>query len=1267
MSGEKPRKSHYHWALEPAVTSQLPKQASERYELIRPLGEGGVGTVYVALDRETGERVALKTLTRMTPLNVLRFKREFRALANIRHRNLVKLYELEHSDSGWFLTMELVEGVSLLHGLDANVDDAQARERMIFERFHQLAEGVQAIHQAGMLHCDLKPTNVMLEHDGRVVVLDFGLIRELSASGEQMSLDGTTSGTPAYMPPEQARGEELTPASDWYAFGAMLYEALSGVLPIDGRNAMQLIQRKLHNDAPSLPRTAAPRTVRHLCAKLLQRNPQERADAQQVLQVLSHALDRGQRDDVSSVSSDFNTLSADAFVPDTQTGQAIPELFGREAEHLQLEAALAACMRERTMVCEHVRGLSGSGKSSLVQSFLTHSVAVADEPLVLRSRCYERETMAFKSIDGLVDALVKFLLTLDEIQVAHLLPLNFATLTALFPALERIPAVQTLMSGAPRGANQGDSLQLRRRAEEAFRRLLKAIAHLRPLVVWIDDLQWGDLDSAQMLQDWLARPFDEPVLLILSYRSDETATSVCLSALLSAEAKRAQSVQQHEIDLRPLKDSDIHALCASRIGASHSVAPLVAQIVRDAQGNPYLATQLTALARAKLARGDKDLRSLSVDDLVLHTSAMLSDAALQLLRVLSVAGRPLAPRVALAASNIVSDQRARLHELQTLRLVRTRDVSGAKLLEVYHDRVRTSIDGALGEAERKAIHRTLLQMLRSNGSSDAAWMYELALGAGERGLARHYGLLAADTAHANLAFERAAELYERTLPLTGSDAERSQVLQKLALAQVHCRRGKRAANTYLEASSLTQGPERIELLRLAASHLLRSGCFEEGEQIVQQVLQGLDIRVPETELGLYAAIGWERTRIAVLERTVRVRADAAVPPEAMRIGTLYAMLALDTQCYMPLRAALFQMRTTRMCFQYGERQTTARAYCMNAALASLSAERSRVDQMLARAEALIDIRNDPATTFELYCTRTMCAGMLGRMTDAIEAARVAEELYASNNAGGELGDYFYMFLVRAVLCSAWQGLGRHREAGEEVRRLLADAAATDNRCAELFATQVRTGHEQAENCCRDSRARLDAERAALPTRELTGLHLVHMISVMRVGCVAGEHAWAFALYDDFAPKLEASPLARGFYLVYTLRLYHARLVLNRIVAQRDSGSASEPLRAIRADLRWLERRAPAEFRLPAVTQLQARVAAISGNRARAAELLEQSRLAHVALGAADDVERIRYAQGLLLGGEQGTQLTAAANAALLRLGVQMPEQEMRGFFPELFG
>jgi len=1216
--------------------------------------------VFVALDSETGEQIALKKLTRMSPLHVLRFKREFRALADIRHRNLVKLYELEHGDDGWFLTMELVEGVGLLHGLgtldSALSEDAQLAR--VADAFHQLAQGVHAIHQAGMLHRDLKPSNVLLDRQGRVVVLDFGLVRELAASNDHVTLHGTASGTPAYMPPEQAAAEELSAASDWYAFGVMLYEALSGMLPFDGRTPAELIGKKLRLDAPALADDAAPPVLRELCARLLRRDAPARPDAHEILAVLSqHIEPRAGVDEILSLP------------PQTQTGHWSVDLFGRDAERSQLEAALTTCYREQTSVAVHVRGSSGSGKTSLVQSFIADSVPLAlgaaADPLVLRSRCYEREAMPFKTIDGAVDALVTHLLKLDDLQVAHLLPQEIPALTALFPVFERVPAVRQLMASR-KSKLQGDALSTRRRAEEGFRSLLYSVALVRPLVIWIDDLQWGDLDSTQVLQDWLKHPVDAPVLLVLSYRSDEVVTSSCLSMLLSDAAKHAQLTRQYELELRPLKDTDVYALCSKRLGQSSSLPPaVIARIVRGAQGNPFLATQLTALARAKLARGEEDLTALSVKELVLHTSALLPPPAQQLLQVLAVAGRPLAPRTALRVAEVDSEQRAHIHELQTLRLVRTRYVAGASLLEVYHDRVRESITASLAQSERTRIHRALMHALLAEGRSDPAWLHELALGAGEHETARHYGMLAARAASDSLAFERAAELYERCLQLTAAGSESVQLWQELALARVHCRKGAQAGQAYLRASELAEPPERVTLLALAASHLLRSGRFEDGERLVQQVLQLLNVSVPESDAGLYAAIGWEQARIAMVERFVRPRKGVVIPEPALQLGKMYGYLAVDTQCYSPLRATLFQMRATRICFQYGEAVTTAQAYCLNAALSTLSADSSankRVDEMLAKAEALIDDSSPPSIKLELYAARALCGMLLGRLAKVLEPARAAEALYASHSASGEYGDYFYIFVVRSALISALVFLGRHREAAKVVRTVLEESEATDNRCAVLQITLVRTSIEQVESSCRTSRARLEAERAELPKAGISVLHVLHVTAVLRTACMTGEYDWALQIYAEYSPKIEASPLQRSAYLMYLLRSIHARLLLNRHVAA-NHGSDAEPL--VREHTRWLARRAPLPFRMPAHTRLQARIAALRGERERSQELLELSGRAHSEIGAADEAERDRYALGLSIGGPQGQALIESAIAALRGMGVQDPEREIMAYYPEL--
>ena len=230
--------------------------SSERFHIERRLGAGGFGIVYRAFDRKHNIPVALKTLKWADPARLYDLKHEFRSLAEIVHPNLVALYELHAEQDQWFFTMELIEGVDFLRyvrGIAAQMLDAEvpplsfARRAAVggtgavvvsgpapeaveidFDRLRdgiaQLVRGLGALHDAGKLHCDIKPSNVLVERGGRVVLLDFGLVTELSDMGGPLAQRG---GTPSYMAPEQAGGRHPVGSSDWYAVGVMLYQCLT--------------------------------------------------------------------------------------------------------------------------------------------------------------------------------------------------------------------------------------------------------------------------------------------------------------------------------------------------------------------------------------------------------------------------------------------------------------------------------------------------------------------------------------------------------------------------------------------------------------------------------------------------------------------------------------------------------------------------------------------------------------------------------------------------------------------------------------------------------------------------------------------------------------------------------------------------------------------------------------------------------------------------------------------------------------------------------
>ena len=220
-----------------------------RYEIEQLLGRGGMGSVFRVRDREVGEIVALKLLdaTAATPDAVERFRREVRLARRVTHRNAARTYDLGEHQTWRFLTMEYVDGESLRAHL-ARTRPSKARA-LSFAM--QMAEGLAAAHEAGVVHRDLKPANVLIERNGRVVITDFGIARALQGSDATMQTGGLL-GTPAYMAPEQISGDRVEAPADIYALGLILFEMLTGRLPFGGNSPMAIALARLHQPLPEL-------------------------------------------------------------------------------------------------------------------------------------------------------------------------------------------------------------------------------------------------------------------------------------------------------------------------------------------------------------------------------------------------------------------------------------------------------------------------------------------------------------------------------------------------------------------------------------------------------------------------------------------------------------------------------------------------------------------------------------------------------------------------------------------------------------------------------------------------------------------------------------------------------------------------------------------------------------------------------------------------------------------------------------------------------
>jgi tetratricopeptide (TPR) repeat protein len=236
-----------------------------------------MGTVYKAQDRELGRRVALKVIRpdmASRPEVLERFKREILLASQVTHKNVLRIHDLGEAGEVRFISMRYIEGTNL-KGLLEEEGPLSLEKGLPLVR--QIGEALQAAHDAGIVHRDLKPQNILIDRDGNAYIADFGISRSL-AEGGTMTDTGAILGTVDYMSPEQARGETLDHRGDIYSFGVILYEMFTGTLPFRASNALSVMMKRLHEDAPSMrqARPELPAWLVAIVARAMQRNPPDR-------------------------------------------------------------------------------------------------------------------------------------------------------------------------------------------------------------------------------------------------------------------------------------------------------------------------------------------------------------------------------------------------------------------------------------------------------------------------------------------------------------------------------------------------------------------------------------------------------------------------------------------------------------------------------------------------------------------------------------------------------------------------------------------------------------------------------------------------------------------------------------------------------------------------------------------------------------------------------------------------------------------------------
>lgn len=722
--------------------------------------------------------------------------------------------------------------------------EAGARLARLEDCFHQLVEALAWLHESGHLHRDVKPSNVLIDGDGRVKILDFGLVAKLHDLQETQDGRGDLLvGTPAFMAPELCAGMPASPASDWYSVGVMLYLVLTGRLPFTGDpQTVVLAKQALPPRRPS-ELTAVPEALDALCMALLAINPLERPDAAALRRAFGGGEDR------DPLTRPTPRAATDVFV-------------GRGAEVALLAAALApSSPRPDAARVALVTGPSGHGKSALVRHVLRELGRATDPPhIILRSRCFERGTVRYRALDGAVDDLAGVLAAMPAAERQALIPrgLDRVALARLFPVLTlgepAQPGAEPGRTADPTAADRAgantDPTDLRRRALLALRELFVAISRERHLIFAIDDAQWADEDSVPLVADLIRHT---RARWVFTFRHEEVARgaeasqsgtgSHLIRALTRDILPGLEASAVTRIDLGRLPPAEALALARESLEDWQVVVDeaQARRLAEEADGHPLL---IAELARASvLAHGGEPVRAEppgstpqaqesaaphpggglevapgggaspglgarsaepgrvgpSLDALLASRVTGLPVRCRAAMELVALAGEPLPPRVLrLAAGADTAD----LQRLERDHLIATLPSADGELAICWHDRVRESTLSLITDDERCRLHLALARSGERVGLDDPFFLgthYRRAIEgwlAGGRVVdtdleatfarALEWGSRAIDRARISLAFDQAARVAESLIGLVerarrpGSPLGEPQVERALA-------------------------------------------------------------------------------------------------------------------------------------------------------------------------------------------------------------------------------------------------------------------------------------------------------------------------------------------------------------------------------------------------------------------------------------------------------------------------------------------------------
>jgi serine/threonine protein kinase/predicted ATPase len=759
---------------------------ADKYRIEALVGIGGMGAVYNAYHLGIDRPVAFKILQPNVAISndrmVDMFEREARVVGHLYHENIADIKDAGRTSDGIaYIIMEWLDGYTLDEELAVSGPFAMDRVAGILR---QISAALEAAHAKQIVHCDLKPSNIMLNPGpaGRelVKVLDFGIAKIVTDPAG--SLVSAAMGTPHYASPEQLQvGRTVDPRSDIYSLGVILFQMLTGKQPFQAGSVRELINRQMEAPARiSELRPETPIAIQRIVNQMLAINPAWRPQSASGVAAI---VDQAMRDRIETPSVGPAPVSE----PQWNAGAWKRRPVGRESERAELLASFESVVAtgEGHLVC--VTGEPGIGKTTVVEDFLNQATAGGRSLFIARGRCSERleGTGAYLPLLEAMEGLIRSQKGPAREEIDRLMERTAPAWRA-----QITPHPLTPEGGAPEGAapplseKKAASLEQMKRELKAF---FQELAFRQPVVLFIDDLHWSDISTIDLLA-FLVSKFDQLRMLIAAtYRPSELllARSPFVQVMLDFQSRGLR----REIALRFFSRNEIERYLAVEFPGHNFPREFPAFIQEKTEGNPLFMADLVRYLRDRevihqeggawtLAEAIPDIGPElpeSVRGMIRRKINQLDDAALRLLTAASVQGQEIDSAVLSKVLDMDSGQvEERLQALDEIhafvRFVGEHELPDKTLTLRYrfvHGLYQNTLYASLKHTRRAALSETtaaaMLGFYKEKSHAIAADLALLFKAARKFSRAADYFLLAAQNAANVFAYQEAIELSRRGL------------------------------------------------------------------------------------------------------------------------------------------------------------------------------------------------------------------------------------------------------------------------------------------------------------------------------------------------------------------------------------------------------------------------------------------------------------------------------------------------------------------------